>query len=82
MCFVLHVCRATKVCVHYWQMRQDKPQAQSKKKKKENSLRKKSSHEEEEEEGGSRRKKKKNEWVCCDSGSHTRTIITIHQDNE
>lgn len=36
-------------------------------------------------EGGERGRKKKqkiNEWVCCDSGSHTGTIITIHQDNE
>lgn len=48
---------------------------------KNNSLQKKSSREE--KEGGQRRKKKKiNEWVCCDSGSRTGTIITIHQDNE
>jgi len=34
-------------------------------------------------EGGRREEEKEiNEGVCCDPGSHTGTIITIHQDNE
>lgn len=34
------------------------------------------------EEGEKKEEGEKNEWVCCNSGSHTGTIITIHQDNE